>query len=148
MKPLFCILTILALTLPAQAQTVTETDFTIEVPRAGQDDLVESCTLVPLLANTCFYWHLKLAKVKGAVEVTEVYTLPAAPITWGWGEENTIVVSDDRMTATSSLTLTPEDGWISSGWCVSDGDPEGLYNFEILSGDRLLHRFDFEIRSL
>lgn len=148
MKRLFCIIGILALAQPAVAQTVLESDFTISVPRpAGQDDLVESSTLVPLLDGTCYNWHLRLGKVKGAVTITELYTLPAVPATWGVSEDG-IVVSDDQLSATSTLTLTPEDGWIWSGWCVSDGDPEGPYQFVIKSGDKLLHTFDFEVKVL
>jgi len=135
MRRAFCIVTILALAQPAFAQTVLESDFTISVPTASGSPIVESTTLVPLLAGTCYDWHLKLGKTKGAVEITELYTLPAEPESWGISEGSAIVVSDDRMSATSTLSLTPEDGWIGSGWCVSDGDPEGAYSFEIRSGD-------------
>lgn len=149
MKRLFCIVSILALVQPALAQSVLDSDFTISVPRApGQADIVESTTLVPLLAGTCYTWHLRLSKVKGSVAITEIYTLPAVPATWGLGEDSTIVVSDDQLTASSALSMTPEDGWIASGWCVSDGDPEGDYSFEIKAGKRLLHRFDFELRAM
>jgi hypothetical protein len=147
-KHLFCALSILVLAQPALAQTVTETDFTISVPTSSGDPVVESTTLVPLLEGTCYDWHLRLAKVKGAVEITELYTLPAEPETWGLSEGSSIVVSDDRLSATSTLSLTPEGGWISSGWCVSKGDPEGAYSFEIRAGDTLLHRFEFELRNL
>jgi hypothetical protein len=141
-------MSILALATPAWAQTVTETDFTISVPNGSGDPVVESTTLVPLLAETCYNWHLRLAKVKGEVEITEIYTLPSAPQTWGLSEGSNIVVSDDQKSAISTLSLTPEDGWISSGWCVSKGDPEGDYSFEIKAGDKLLHRFEFELQNM
>ncbi|MGB3335567.1 MAG: hypothetical protein WBA73_00160 [Devosia sp.] len=148
MRRAFCIVGILALAHPALAQTVLESDFTITVPNGSGDPVVESTTLVPLLEGTCYDWHLRLAKVKGAVEVTEVYTLPAAPQTWGLGENSSIVVSDDKLSATSTLSPTPEDGWIASGWCVSSGDPEGTYTFEIKAGDKLLETFEFELRAM
>ncbi|WP_156461272.1 hypothetical protein [Devosia sp. Root436] len=149
MKRLLSILSLLTLAQPALAQTVLDSDFTISVPRApGQDDVVESTTLVPLLAGTCYDWHLRLGKVKGAVEVTEIYTLPAAPASWGLGEGSLTVISDDQRTATTPLTLTPEDGWIWSGWCVADGDPEGDYRIDFKSGDRLLKTFEFELRNM
>ena len=148
MKRIFCLMSILALATPAWAQTVTETDFTISVPNGSGDPVVESTTLVPLLAETCYNWHLRLAKVKGEVEITEIYTLPSAPQTWGLSEGSNIVVSDDQLSAISTLSLTPEDGWISSGWCVSKGDPEGDYSFAIKAGDKLLHRFDFELQNM
>lgn len=148
MKRLFYIVGILALVQPAVAQTVLESDFTITVPNTSGDPVVESTTLVPLLEGTCYDWHLKLAKVKGAVEVTEIYTLPAAPESWGLGENSNIVVSDDQLSATSALSLTPDQGWIASGWCVSAGDPEGDYRFEIRSGHKLLETFEFELRAM
>ena len=145
----FCMVaSLVALAQPALAQTVLESDFTISVPNGSGEPVVESTTLVPLLAGTCYNWHLRLGKVKGDVDVTEIYTLPAAPETWGLSEGSTIVVSDDKLSATSTLSLTPEDGWIASGWCVSEGDPEGDYTFEIRSGDRLLETFEFELRAM
>jgi len=148
MKRLLSVLSLLALAQPALAQTVLESDFTISVPNGSGEPVVESTTLVPLLAGTCYDWHLRLGKTKGAVEITELYTLPAEPESWGISEGSAIVVSDDRMSATSTLSLTPEDGWIGSGWCVSDGDPAGDYSFEITSGGTLLHRFVFELRAM
>ena len=145
----FCMVaSLVALAQPALAQTVLESDFTISVPNGSGEPVVESTTLVPLLAGTCYNWHLRLGKVKGDVAVTEIYTLPAAPETWGLSEGSSIVVSDDKLSATSTLSLTPEDGWIASGWCVSEGDPEGDYTFEIRSGDKLLETFEFELRAM
>ena len=145
----FCMVaSLVALAQPALAQKVLESDFTISVPNGSGEPVVESTTLVPLLAGTCYNWHLRLGKVKGDVAVTEIYTLPAAPETWGLSEGSTIVVSDDKLSATSTLSLTPEDGWIASGWCVSEGDPEGDYTFEIRSGDKVLETFEFELRAM
>lgn len=149
MKRLFYVVGIVALAQPALAQTVLESDFTISVPRApGQDDLFESTTLVPLLAGTCYNWHLRLGKTKSAVAITEIYTLPEVPQSWGIGEDGSIVISNDRLSAISTLSLVPLDGWIENAWCVSEGDPEGGYSFEIKSGDTLLHRFEFEVRAM
>ena len=148
MRRAFCIVAVLALARPALAQTVLESDFTISVPNGSGEPVVESTTLVPLLAGTCYNWHLRLGKEKGDVEVTEIYTLPAVPETWGLSEGSAIVVSDDKLSATSTLSLTPEQGWIASGWCVSEGDPEGDYTFEIKSGDRVLETFAFELQQM
>ena len=149
MKPLFAVIGLLALAQPALAQSMLETDFTISVPRSpGQADVVESTTLVPLLVGTCYNWHLRLSKTKGPLDITEVYTLPEAPDNWGLGEDGNITVSKNRRTATSALVFTPVDGWINNGWCITEGDPEGAYSFEIKSGDTLLHRFEFELKDM
>ena len=148
MKRLLSTLILVALAQPALAQTVLESDFTISVPNGAGEPVVESTTLVPLLAGTCYDWHLRLGKAKGAIQITEIYTLPAAPETWGLSEGSDIVVSDDKLSATSTLSLTPEDGWIASGWCVSEGDPEGDYTFEIKAGDKVLETFEFELQAM
>jgi hypothetical protein len=148
MKRLLSTLIVAALAQPALAQTVLESDFTISVPNGSGEPVVESTTLVPLLAGTCYNWHLRLGKVKGDVAVTEIYTLPSAPQTWELSEGSDIIVSDDKLSATSALSLTPEQGWIGSGWCVSEGDPEGDYSFEIRSGDKVLETFEFELKAL
>ena len=148
MRHAFCIVAILALAQPASGQTVLESDFTITVPNASGDPVVESTTLVPLLDGTCYDWHLRLGKVKGAVEVTEFYTLPAAPQTGGLSEGSLTVLSEDQRTATTPLSLTPQDGWIASGWCVSEGDPEGDYTIEVRAGDKVLETFAFELRGM
>lgn len=148
MRLTFCIVTILALAQPALAQTVLESDFTITVPNGSGEPIIESTTLVPLLAGTCYDWQLRLAKTKGAVEITEIYTLPAVPESWGIKEDGSVVVSEDKLSAISTMTLTPEDGWIWHGWCVTDGDPEGDYGFEIKAGDKVLGTFEFELRAM
>jgi len=133
----------------SSAQTVVDSDFTISVPRSpGQEDVVESTTLVPLLEGTCYNWHLRFGKTKGALDITEIYTLPAVPQSWGISEDSGIVLSKDKLTATSLLSLVPLDGWVESGWCVADGDPEGDYRFDIMAGDKLLHRFEFELQEM
>lgn len=139
---------LLVLAQPALAQSVVDSDFTISVPTGSGEPVVESSTLVPLLAGTCYDWRLKLGKVKGDIAITEVYTLPSAPLVWELGDESIVAISDDRKSAISSLTLTPQDGWIANGWCVSEGDPAGEYSFEIRSGDRELRRFTFELREM
>lgn len=137
-----------ALAQPAWAQTVLDSDFSIDITLPDGELLRESTTLVPLLPGACYNWRLQLGKVKTTVDITEVYTLPAVPQSWDLGEGSTIVVADDKLSATSTLHLVPLNGWIQNGWCVSAGDPEGSYSFDILSGGTLLHRFEFEVRAL
>lgn len=148
MKSVFALGMALALVQPALAQTVLETDFTISVPQGSGEPLVESTTLVPLLEDTCYHWHIRLGKTKGAVEVTEIYTLPAAPDSWGFDDNNPVTLSDDERTATSTMSLTPDDGWIGHGWCITEGDPAGDYSFEIKAGDKVLATFDFALQEM
>ena len=146
MKRVFYGVALLVLAQPALAQTVLDSDFTISVPNGENEPVIESTTLVPLLSGTCYTWHLRLGKVKGDVTVTELYTLPTAPLTWGISAGSGIVVSEDRLSATSTLAIQPCSG--VSGWCVSEGDPEGDYSFEIKAGEQLLHSLEFELRAM
>lgn len=148
MRRAICLVSLLALAQPVAAQTVLESDFRIRVPTATGEPIVESTTLVPLLKGVCYNWHLRLGKTKGALQITELYTLPEAPKIWDVSEDGGVVVADDKLSATSSLSLTPVDGWIENGWCISKGDPAGAYSFEIKSGDKLLQRFDFELQQM
>ncbi len=148
MKPLLPVFAALLLAQPAFGQSVIDRDFTISVPNGQGDPIIESTTLVPLLDGTCFHWHLRFGKTKGPIEVVELYSLPSAPKIWGLGENSQTVLSKDRRSATTPRSLVPDQGWIGHGWCVTEGDPEGDYSFEIRRGDELLGRFDFELREL
>ena len=140
---------LLALAQPAFAQTVTEKDFVLTIPGAnGAADVVESTTLVPMLAGACYNWWLKLGKTKGDVEVSEAFTLPSAPASWGTVNDTT-TISADKLTATSTMSLTPDDeGWITHGWCVAEGDPTGDHKIVVKAGDRVLGEFPFQVENM
>lgn len=147
MKQLLLTASLIALAQPALAQTVIEKDFTLEITQADGSEIVESTTLIPLLDGACYNWRLKLAKSKGDIEITETFTLPSAPASWGSTNES-MVISEDNLSATSTMTLTPADGWISHGWCVAEGDPTGDHLFEIKSGDEVLGTFPFQVEEM
>ena len=148
MKHLLIISGLLALAAPVQAQQVVDSDFNYIVTLPDGEEIGESSTAVPYVKGVCYYWHLRLAKTKGDVPVTEIFTVPAEPASWGAGENATISVFDDKAAVTSPLSLTPEDNWIGHGWCLAKGDPKGAHSFDILVGDQLLHRFDFTVDEL
>ena len=146
-KTLLLTTSLLVLAQPAFAQTVIERDFTLTITQADNSEIVESTTLVPLLDGACYTWQLKLAKTKGAVEITEVFTLPSAPSSWGSVNDSTSI-SDDMLTATSTMSLTPEDGWIWHAWCVAEGDPTGDHLIVVKSGDEVLGEFPFQVEEM
>jgi hypothetical protein len=148
MKRYLLVAGLFVLAHPAAAQTVTDSDMTYTVTLPDGEEIGESTTLIPYHVGACYNWHLRLGKTKGAIAITEVYTLPSKPKSWGLGEGEAIEVSEDRLSATSELLITPEDGWISNGWCITRGDPKGDYSFEIFAGDTPLHRFEFELQAL
>lgn len=147
MKRLLLTASLVVLAQPAFAQTVIDKDFTLEITDASGGEIVESTTLIPLLEGACYYWRLKLAKTKGDVAITEVFTLPSAPASWGTPSD-TVVIAEDGLSATSTMTITPLDGWISHGWCVAEGDPTGDHQFEVKSGDEVLGTFPFQVEEM
>jgi len=146
MRMLLSTLIMLALAQAVPAQTVLESDFTVRLPDAAGRGGTESTTHVPLIKGACYNWHLRLEKVKGAVAVTEIYTLPAPATTWNLGPTSATSLSSDRLTATTKRTLLPNGNWISAGWCVAGGDPVGEHRIDILSGDTVLKTFRFDLR--
>jgi hypothetical protein len=147
MKKLLLTLGMLALAQPALAQSVIESDFILKITKADGSEVRESTTLVPLLDGACYEWRLKLAKTKGAVDITEVFTLPSAPGSWGSVNDST-TISDDMLTATSAMSLTPEDGWVWHAWCVAEGDPTGDHKIVVKSGDEVLGEFPFQVEEM
>lgn len=147
MKRLLPVLSLIVLAQPALAQTVVDSDFVLQINQGQSGEVIESTTLIPLLDGACYEWRLKLAKTKGAVDITEVFTLPSAPAGWGDVGDN-VTISDDMLVATSTMSLVPEDGWIWHGWCVAEGDPVGDYMIEIEVGDEVLATFPFTVEAM
>jgi hypothetical protein len=147
MKKLLLTLGLLALAQPALAQSVVESDFILKITKADGSEVTESTTLVPLLEGACYEWRLKLAKTKGEIDITEVFTLPSAPSSWGSVNDST-TISDDMRTATSAMSLTPEDGWVWHSWCVAEGDPTGDHLIVVKSGDEVLGEFPFQVAEM
>src|SRR3546814_17475000 len=97
------------------------------------------CSSDLLPDQACFGWRIRLAEAPPVVRVREVLKLPEAPAFWS-GEDDpysTHVFSDDRTTATTEEYKAPEEGWISSDWCIAEGDPLGAHCIEVLNEDVL-----------
>ncbi|MET3926852.1 hypothetical protein [Devosia sp. 2618] len=139
MKRLLPVIGLLFLAQPALAQTVTDSDFVLQL---NDGSAPQSTTIIPLIDGACYEWRLKLAKAKSAVDVTEIFTLPAPPTSWN-GVGSNVTISNDKTTATSALQLSPQDGWISHGWCVATGDPVGGHTVVVKVGDKVLGEFPF-----
>jgi hypothetical protein len=88
---------------------------------------------VPLLPdNACYRWYIRHDATDTA-EVPVVETLRLAEPFPGWiGYDNDpsadMQISADGIEAVSKLRLVSQNGWISNGWCVVDGDPTGPYS--------------------
>jgi hypothetical protein len=134
------------LSTAALAQEVTDADFVVSFTNGSGEQVVQSARVVPATTGACYSWRLRLAKTKAAVEITEVLRLPSAPETWDPGSDVSDV-SSDGLNATTALSLVPEDGWITHGWCVAEGDPTGRYRIEVSTATKSLQVFGFDLRA-
>src|SRR3546814_25348 len=129
--------------------TVEAAEFIVPVGNGEGGERRIASTLVPYLPDqACFGWRIRLAEAPPVVRVREVLKLPEAPAFWS-GEDDpysTHVFSADRTTATTEEYKAPEEGWISSDWCIAEGDPLGAHSIEVFIEDALARRFDFEVK--
>ena len=134
------------LSTAALAQEVIDADFLVSSTNAAGEQVVQSARVVPNIEGACYAWRLRLGKTKEAVEVTEVLRLPSAPENWDPGSDRSDV-SSNGLNATTALSLVPEDGWITHGWCVAAGDPNGRYRIEVSTAAKSLQVFGFDLRA-
>jgi len=103
-------------------------------------------TVVPLRPDdACYDWALYLRDATTTATVEETFILPAAPAHWPASPQ--MELREGGRIAVSRLTLPITGGWpggwISHGWCVAAGDPEGEYVIEVRKDNQLLHRYCF-----
>ena len=139
---------------PAQAQgvVVERTEFFVSVIDGEGNQRSVEADVVPYLPNrSCFGWRARLAGSPGLVQYREVLQLPEAPAFWS-GEEDAYSphsYSADRKTATTEQFAAPDaEGWISSTWCVVEGDPTGPHAIDVYIDGRHINHFDFDVKKL
>ncbi|ESW83898.1 hypothetical protein X770_25235 [Mesorhizobium sp. LSJC269B00] len=153
LRALFVGFVLVAMATPssAQAPTATDSEFLVSVTEADGATHVRPSNIVPLIPDSaCFEWRVRLAQGDRLVSVTEVFALPAEPRQWGGidGNEYSLSkLSGDRRVSETTMFYKPQDGWISHGWCMAEGDPIGPYSIKVLVGDRLVHKFDFSVEN-
>lgn len=96
---------------------------------------------VPYRPGLSFGWSLTLSSPHPFVTWREEFTLPAKPATWGAVRD----ISDDGRTARVVRTDRLTDGKIINFWTLTEGDPVGAHVIRIFIGDRLFHKFEFDI---
>ena len=152
------VLTTLALAAAAQAggkgplPAVTATHFLVS---NGSETPVESRRVPYRPGSSCYQWVIEVPREDRELAVREVFELPGAARSWGGEdfdpeetepEDDTVtVVNRDRSTGVTEFADSLDDGAISHGWCVADGDPTGAHRIRVFIGDRLLREFRFEV---
>jgi len=137
---------------PALSAEVAEVEFLVSVSDGEGNQRSIQADVVPYLPDrACFGWRLRLAGTPTLVRYREVLTLPEAPAFWT-GEDDTYSphkYSADRTTATTEEFAAPDkEGWISSHWCIAEGDPVGAHSIDVYIDDSLVRHFAFEVKKL
>jgi len=127
------------------AETLFQTSYT-----HGGREYVGDNSIVPLLpGNACYYWYVRLAETNAPVKAVERFTLPEPLANWGTTgstPEDPTQLEEDGKVAVTALELTSDnEGWISHGWCVADGDPLGQHLFDVSADGVVLANFEFEV---
>lgn len=140
---------LLAGVLPAQADSVRSAEFNIYLQDGRGNVQTVQSTVVPLVPKfACYGWRIRLDGKDRLVQATEVFTLPAAPKTWGnEGDQFSATdVAKDRLTSTTTLFYPLKNGWFGHQWCVAAGDPTGPYTIKVYLAAHLLKQFDFVVQ--
>ena len=104
--------------------------------------------IVPHRPDSCYRWEIDVQPEDRDLIVREDFVLPAPAVSWGGAdgvEGSPTRVDPDRAGATTLVQESLEDGRLTHGWCVAEGDPLGLYVISVHAGDVLLHRFRFRV---
>ena len=130
--------------------TLETAEFVVSVSDGEGNLRSITADVVPYLPDlACFGWRLRLSDAPGLVKYREVLKLPEPPAFWS-GEDDAYSphrFSADRTTATTEEFAAPdEEGWISSTWCIAEGDPVGPHSIDVYIDDALVKHFDFEVK--
>ena len=99
---------------------------------------------VPLIPeNICYRWDIQLDTEMESVQVKEVFILPSKPKTWG--DEEGMNLQHDNKVSVKQKVIKLENGTISSGWCVAEGDPTGNHKIDVFVNGVLVKSFSFVV---
>jgi hypothetical protein len=117
----------------------------IEKDAQGKESFVKT-DRVPLQEGQAYGWMIRLARPAAKVKWKEVFTLPAAPETWGTLDQGaSLNVSPDRKVFVTEKEEPPREGIISNFWSVAPGDPPGPHVIRVYINDVLVETFHFKM---
>lgn len=134
----------------ASAAEVINSTFQSEFTHNGQTYTFSDLVVPNLPDASCYYWYLKFdPATKAEVTLVETLTLPeplAAWVDYVNDPASTTQINADAMSAVTTVTQTPnEDGWISHGWCVAAGDPNGAHSISVTFEGTQVGNWDFSV---
>ena len=101
---------------------------------------------VPLIPDQiCYRWDIQLDTEMESVQVKEVFILPAKPKTWVDEEGMSFPLQYDNKVSVRQEVVKLENGTISDGWCVTEGDPTGNHKIDVIVNGVLTKSFSFVV---
>lgn len=120
----------------ACAAEVIDSTFEVQFTRDGQIFSYADTTVPYLPDSACYHWYLRFDPTTiGDVTLVETFRLPEPLEAW----QNYVndpgaasQIAPDAQGAVTTVTSAPdENGWVSHGWCVAEGDPLGPHTIAV-----------------
>ena len=99
-----------------------------ELPRFIPTDRVD------MIVGESYGWRLNVRTTRPTVVFRERVTLPSPARSWGVTHE-TVVAGDRASAVTTSRVVVPAHGIVDHIWTFAEGDPRGLYRFDVAVDD-------------
>ncbi len=101
---------------------------------------------VPNEEDQAYGWRVRVAESERSVKWIESITLPEAPESWeGVEDDPSVMISEDRRTATTVGADIPDGGYLENAWLVAIGDPPGDYQMTVELSDGRRATFTFRL---
>lgn len=142
-----------AMQAKAKALEVDVAEFGVHALSDAGEYTFSETNKVTLEPGVTFGWRLHLAgdhdlvtgKASQKVRVKEVFVLPQAPARWGIGPQTTLSHDLTQATTHDRVDLRTSNGWLSSSWTMSAGDPPGQYKMLVYLDGQLVKTFEFDV---
>lgn len=129
----------------AQAVKVRSAEFYSETVGADGPATSQRTNIIPHRLGSCYSWILRVDRQERSIVVREQFDLPAPATRWGPSAGVRTEVAGDKASATSDIPESLDDGILTNGWCVAEGDPVGKYVITVEAEGVRLHRFEFVV---
>jgi hypothetical protein len=114
----------------------------------GEDGTVrfKPTAKVPLINGQSYGWRVRLRTKRERVGLREEFELPVAPKVWNSPlPGSAFKVSPDGRTGITEVDAFIDDGVLTNGWSVAEGDPPGAHVIRLYIEGKLVRTFNFEV---
>lgn len=132
------------------AAEIVESTFRTEFTRDGQSYSFDNLLVPNLPDSACYNWFLKFdPATTGELTLVETLTLPEPLDAWrnyvNDPASPTQINADAQGAVTKVIQMPDQDGWVSHGWCVAAGDPNGPHNITVTLDGAEVGNWDFTV---